>query len=232
MEKLEKILKELDIWDIYNSFFLLPDIDRTRKFLVREHLFKLTLEKPGDIVELGVMKGIGLAQLVKLREIFIPGSSKKIIGFDLFSRSEEYKIKLENHHLNLDKYYLQCDVDMKQGIPKEKIQNLMSKIPGGDKNIVLIEGDVSCTIGEYLKQNPGFRISYLYLDMDIDEPTSIALELLYNRVVRGGIIVFDEYACDKWTESDAVDRFLAKHPELELKTVSFSKTPTAFIIKP
>ena len=30
------------------------------------------------------------------------------------------------------------------------------------------------------------------------------------------IIVFDEYACEKWTESNAVDRFLNEHPNLNL----------------
>ncbi len=96
----------------------------------------------------------------------------------------------------------------------------------------LIEGDVSISIPKYLKDNPGFRISYLYLDLDIDEPTYISLNLLYDRIVRGGVMVFDEYACEKWTESDAVDRFLKEHPDLQIKTLQWSRTPTAYIIKP
>ena len=95
----------------------------------------------------------------------------------------------------------------------------------------LIEGDVCKTIPEYLENNPGFRISLLYLDLDIDEPTYKSLELLYDKIVRGGIIIFDEYACEKWTESNAVDRFIQLHPSLELKTLLWSRTPTAYIIK-
>ena len=34
---------------------------------------------------------------------------------------------------------------------------------------------------------------------------------MYDRIVKGGIIVLDEYACEKWTESNAVDRFLKEH---------------------
>lgn len=79
------------------------------------------------------------------------------------------------------------------------------------------------------KKNPGFRISYLYLD--IDKPTYISLNLLYDRIVRGGIIVFDEYVCEKWSESNAVDRFLNKHPNLNIKTLLWGKIPTAYIIK-
>jgi len=54
---------------------------------------------------------------------------------------------------------------------------------------------------------------------------------MYERLVRGGIIVFDEYACDKWTESNAVDRFLEEHSELKLETLSWGRTPTAYIVK-
>ena len=60
----------------------------------------------------------------------------------------------------------------------------------------LIEGDVEKTIPVYLEKNPDFRISYLYLDLDIDKPTYASINMLYGRIVRGGIIVFDEYACE------------------------------------
>lgn len=50
----------------------------------------------------------------------------------------------------------------------------------------LLEGDVEETIPNYLKSNPGFRISYFYLDLDIDNPTYTSLNMLYDRIVRGG----------------------------------------------
>ena len=231
MEKITGILEKNSIWDLYNSFFLSADIDRIRKFMVREYLFKLSLEIPGDIVELGVFKGTGIAQLIKLRDILIPGTSKKIIGFDLFSQSSHYKEKLDGHHQNLEKYYSQCNINMEKGISKDSLSSLLDLIPSHNKNIELVEGDISQTLKIYLEKNPGFRISYLYFDMDIDEPTYIALVLLYERIVRGGIIVFDEYSCSKWTESDAVDRFMSKYPDIKLRTLSWAKTPTAYIIK-
>ena len=127
---------------------------------------------------------------------------------------------------------------MSNGIKKEDIQGLFDKMKltntrqGFNTDIYqLVEGDVKESIPKYLLENPGFRISYLYLDLDIDEPTYIALSLMYERLVRGGIIVFDEYACDKWTESNAIDRFLEAHSELKLETLSWGRTPTAYIVK-
>jgi len=104
---------------------------------------------------------------------------------------------------------------MDKGISKNDISYFINKMKltntrmGFNTDIYeLIEGDVKITIPNYLKENPRFRISYLYLDLDIDEPTYIALNLLYERIVRGGIIVFDEYACEKCPKSNAVDKFL------------------------
>lgn len=100
MDKLKLFVDNTNEWDLYNGFFLNNDIERLRKFLVREHFFKMSLELPGDIVEIGVFKGTGLAQLSKLREIFIPASNKKLIGFDLFTSANNYKknysIKISN----------------------------------------------------------------------------------------------------------------------------------------
>jgi len=238
MEKLKVFLSSANEWDLYNGFFLNDDVERLRKFLVREHLFKITLDIPGDIVEVGVFKGTGIAQLLKMREIFIPASNKKVIGFDLFSKSNDYKELLNKDDQKLDEYYKNSNVNMNEGISKEDIEYFISKMKltntrmGFNTDIYqLIEGDVTNSIPIYLNDNPGFRISYLYLDLDIDEPTFVSLNLLYDRIVRGGIIVFDEYACEKWTESNAVDRFLKEHPELTIQTLQWGRTPTAYIIK-
>jgi hypothetical protein len=238
MDALTNFIDNSNEWDLYNGFFLMNDVERLRKFLVREHFFKMSLNIPGDIVEVGVFKGTGIAQLLKLREIFIPASNKKVVGFDLFSKSSDFQDKLNDNDKALEHYYSNSNINMSNGIKKEDIQGLFDKMKltntrqGFNTDIYqLVEGDVKESIPKYLLENPGFRISYLYLDLDIDEPTYIALSLMYERLVRGGIIVFDEYACDKWTESNAVDRFLEAHSELKLETLSWGRTPTAYIVK-
>ena len=127
-------------------------------------------------------------------------------------------------------FYIYPQIDLEDVEDSKKIY-FSDKIKLTNKNYELIEGDVKLTISEYLEKNPGFRISYLYLDLDIEEPTLISLNFLYDRVVRGGIIVLDEYACHKWTESKAVDKFLESHKDLQLKTLTWSRTPTAYFIK-
>jgi len=45
----------------------------------------------------------------------------------------------------------------------------------------------------FVEQNPGFRISLLHLDVDLYEPTLAALELSTHWLVKGGVVVMDEY---------------------------------------
>ena len=44
------------LWDSYNHLMLSPDVERLRKTLAREELFRRTIDIPGDIVECGVFK--------------------------------------------------------------------------------------------------------------------------------------------------------------------------------
>ena len=45
---------------------------------------KKSLKVPGDIVECGVFKGVGLMYWLKLLKIFVYGEDKRVIGFDTF----------------------------------------------------------------------------------------------------------------------------------------------------
>jgi len=39
------------------------------------------------------------------------------------------------------------------------------------KKYILVKGDVEETLPKFLEENPGFRISLLYIDVDLDRPT-------------------------------------------------------------
>jgi hypothetical protein len=94
---------------------------------------------------------------------------------------------------------------------------------------MLIEGDVSETTKAFSQDNPGFKISLLYMDLDLEIPTYDTLVNLWGNVTRGGLIVFDEYGYHKWSESKGVDRFI-KERNLEIKSLDFA-CPTAYIKK-
>ena len=98
----------------------------------------------------------------------------------------------------------------------------------GFENYELVAGDVFETLPKWLVQNPYTRISLLHLDMDVYAPTKYVLGELWNRVVEGGIIVFDDYNTVEG-ETLAVDEFLKKH-KIKLVKNHFYKIPS-YIIK-
>ena len=66
------------------------------------------------------------------------------------------------------------------------------------EQIELVKGDVNETIPEFLIKNKGLIISLLYLDLDLYEPTKLAIQLLWKRIPKGGIVVFDEAITRTW----------------------------------
>ena len=75
------------------------------------------------------------------------------------------------------------------------------------------------------------RISLLHLDLDLYEPTKVALEYLYPKVVPGGIVLLDEYAMEGFPgESEAVEEyFKGKMPVI--RKFPFISTPGGYFVK-
>ncbi len=213
------------IWDAYNLLLLGPDVERLRKLLVRHYLFQLSLDIPGDIVECGVFKGAGLMLWLKLLHIYAPGSAKRVIGFDtfgLFAAGMTPQEALAAHDLIVEAHY--------EGLDPRELYQRVEDAGISRERCELIAGDIRQTAEAYVTRNPGFRISLLHLDLDLEEATFAALEAFWPRVVVGGVVIFDEYAISRWTESNAVDRFFVGK-SVQIKTLHWARTPTAYAIK-
>jgi 2-dehydro-3-deoxyphosphooctonate aldolase (KDO 8-P synthase) len=232
LDKLDWLMKYIgvpenknNIYKIYNDFCSMEDLTRIRKLMAHEHLFNIVLNIPGNIVEFGVFNGTSLFQFLKFKKILCPNSQKKIIGFDFFD--EKIVIDQELDKIHMDNLYKDSDFE---GLSPEYFYNKAKKFGCDvDKDLELVRGNVMETLDKYLSDKPGFRISLLHMDLDIEEPTYYVLEKLYNYMVKGGVIAFDEYNLGKWSESNAVDRFLKNHPELNIETVQWFEYPSAII---
>jgi hypothetical protein len=215
-------------YDNFNNFIFSGDIKIIGKLLYRYDFFNKTKHLPGDIVEIGVFKGSGVASFLKFLDIHCSNSIKKVIGFDIFD-PENSSIVLEKDNEN-DKQKMQ-DVYNRVDIKDRTLENVTSKLKNINDNFILIEGDVEQTLPKFTSENPGFRISLLYIDVDIERPTYNALKYLWDRVVPGGIIVFDEYEYHKFSESSGVDRFM-KEQNITLNLISTNwMSPTCYVIK-
>lgn len=220
-------MEEQQRWDLYNQFALWGELDRYTKMLARYELFKLIADKPGDLVEGGVLKGTGVLFWAKLIEIFNPQSRRKVVGFDTFAGYPETGANA--HDRQTAKEFRSIQIQENEQVSAENILEI-AKAQGLEHRVELVRGDATTTVADYIKGNPGFRVALLNLDFVLYEPTLAALKHLYPSVVQGGVVALDEYAVRNTGESDAVDEILKDKP-VDLRMFPWSKSPTAYFIK-
>jgi hypothetical protein len=206
-----------------------------KRFLAHAEFFKMTLEIPGDIVELGVFRGMGLMTWANLLESYCIGDRTKIVyGFDNWEGftgfSPEDGLEVASCHKVVGGFS-----------PKAHYQELLDAIAIFDDDrfvpqkprIQLVAGAIEETAPAFVRDNPGVRLSLIHFDCDLYAPTKAALDAFWPRLSHGGIMLFDEYAIHEWPgETAAVDAFIAAHPGLSIKTLPWTNTPAGYIIKP
>lgn len=207
--------------DLYNGFLASASPDRLQKILTRYEQLKMIEDVPGNIVECGVFKGTGFYTLAKLNHIMMPHAGRKIVGFDLFGAPGNKKLKRK-----IDRELLEWHEDGTADM-EEIEKNLAAS---GIRNIELVAGDVVQSTKKYVKDNPGFRIAMLYIDVDNYEGTLAILKNFFPLVVPGGMVVFDEYGQRGYGESDAVHEYF-KGTKYKPHLPRRAATLSAYIVK-
>ncbi len=205
-----------------NNFYLSCDNMRLSKILAHYELFKMAKDLPGTMVECGVFKGASFVRFAGFRDLFGNPFSHKLIGFDIFGSFPKTNFEDDKKYIN---NFIRTAGE--QSISKEQLIEVLKK-KGIDKNVELVEGDVVKTIPEYLENNPHLKISLLNLDTDIYEPAVAILEHFWHRIVRGGILILDDYGVFPG-ETKAVDDYF-KDKNVKILKFPFAMTP-CYIIK-
>lgn len=217
-EVLEELYRttQLPVFEMFRSFPVFTPRYNLARFLTHYELFKKIVELPGVIVDLGVYCGASTFTWAKLCEIFCPTDvKKKVFGFDTFEgfpslSPEDGRVDAADD-VRVGGYFggdsMFRDLELaQQAMNKDKhIRHL--------DRIVFVKGDAVETIPAFTaEKGNGLRIALLNLDLDLYEPTRVALEHFVPLMVRGGIIVLDEYAAlDLFGgESKAVDEYFQK----------------------
>lgn len=170
-------------------------------FMAKYEIFKQIVNVNGSIVECGVFVGGGIMTWHHCSAILEPyNHTRKIIGFDTFSGfpalDESDTATGTSEHLHTGGLAVSSTAE----------QDLASLVAIHDRNrplshvgkVELVKGDACETVPEYIEKNPHLLISLLYLDFDIYLPTKAALQDLFSRVVKGGIVAFDELNCKSY----------------------------------
>lgn len=219
MENLYDIHKK---FEYENGFYATADPSRFSKFITHLEFFKQTSTVRGEIVEFGIFKGNSFFRWIKFRDLLEQTSSRKVIGFDIFGDFPE--AQFEEDKAKRDAFV--AETNGGKSISFEEINTLL-QAQGLHKNVDIVKGDIMETLDNYIQDNPHLKISLLHIDVDLYEPTKLILEKLYDRVTKGGIIIFDDYGAFAGANK-AVDDFFEN--KVEIKKLPFSNA-ISFIVK-
>ena len=169
-------------------------------FLYKADLFQRILNVHGSIFEFGVWMGGGLFTWAHLSAVYEPFNyQRRVVGFDTFEGfprvDPEDEAAGTSRLAHAGAFAVEgIEADLRRATELFDLNRPLSHIP----KIELVRGDVNDSVARYLEQQPHTIISLLYLDLDLYQPTKRVVELLWDRVPRGGIIAFDELNSPEW----------------------------------
>jgi predicted O-methyltransferase YrrM len=160
----------------------------------------------GDIVDCGVFFGgstIGMGLYLRQHRI-----EKVIYGFDSFEGFDPERAARdmqlggeENEDRHLHGF---------SATSYEKVKHKVNRF-GLQKKVEMIKG-YFCD--SFPKLSPTLHVCFAHLDVNLYESYKECLEFFYDRMVPGGIVLFDEYNDPPWPGCNkAVDEFLVGKPE-------------------
>ena len=169
-------------FDIEHEFYYSSEPSRLSKLLDRWFLYQKVIELHGSIYELGVFQGIGLIQWATFNKL--TDSKFPITGFDTFG-------KFPDGSTHDDLEYVKKFVRNagSESISVEYLEIILEQ-KGISKNVELISGDACITIPNHLEP---LRPKLINLDFDLYFPSKIAINVFWNQLQEGGILILDDY---------------------------------------
>lgn len=162
----------------------------------------------GSFVECGVWKGGNLALMRLFSEHH--NHVTPVFGFDTFDGMS----KATNEDVDL--HGNSAGVEMDKSIKNENIQNIHAyagfnqveknlSLLNAREGVKLVKGMVEHSL--LIPENLPDEISILRLDTDWYESTKVELEVLYPKLVKGGVLIIDDYGHFKGAQKAVDDYF-------------------------
>jgi hypothetical protein len=204
------------------------------RLLADYDLFRMVLELPGSIAELGVFLGAGLFTWSKLLETFAPGDrSRKVYGFESHGGYREFAPEDGDPKPWIDKVIGLKEPPAGYLDRMVRLTNLDNLVPGVERCRV-ISGDILETVPRFAQANQGTRLCLLFLDVNLYKPTLAGLRALYPLLVPGGVVALNGYGSPPWLgEALAFEHYFKEigEPPPRLRKLPYSIRPGAYFVK-
>lgn len=159
-------------------------------------------ELDGDIVECGVSIGHGTLLFLLMSDYL--GVERTYYGFDSFEGFPPPSQEDESTPIEGKGYWSSPSATVLKVLRDGRIPESVIR-----ERVKLVKGWFNETVAQYQGD-----IALLHLDCDLHDSYTTCLEALYDKVVPGGVIMFDEYADERWPGArKAIDKFFTGRKE-------------------
>ena len=151
----------------------------------------------GDILEAGVWKGGATILMAALNKYY--NTNKKVYACDSYEGLPKTSNYTEDHIVNGTNW-------QSYAVSLEEVKENFDKYKLLDNDVIFVKGFFEETIP---KLEVG-DLSLLRLDGDMYTSTIVCLDELYDKVVKGGVIICDDYGWKEAGSGRAIDDFREK----------------------
>lgn len=170
------------------------------------NLLDESLKFDGDVIECGVFRGAS-TRLIS-RRVTELSPAKKLFACDSFEGFPQDQILGKD--LNPFRFRFRHKIRRKFMRAADVPARLLRFFDAYRVNGYVVKGFFSDTLPKLVRR----KFCFIYIDCDIYQSHLDCLSILYDQLVPGGIVVFDDYAQPKWPgASRAVDDFFATRAE-------------------
>jgi predicted O-methyltransferase YrrM len=167
-------------------------------------LLESTLQLPGDVIECGVYRGRSVTRIGRI--LAEQATDKKLYACDSF---EGFPGEMVGR-VDVGLFRLLSRI-------RKKFRTCSDTPSRLERFFELYNIQGETVKGFFHETLPRFQQSdfcFIHLDCDIYQSYLQCLDILYDRLAPGGVIVFDDYDSPKWPgATKAVDEFFANRPE-------------------
>ena len=170
----------------------------------------ICLKVPGDYVECGTYRGDMAWMISEL--VDLAGFGKKLYLYDTFSGLDP-RYSSPADFGDSPQFFEFLNKEYSAPMIEESVRARFRR----RENIIIIKG----TVPDILNSEAPDCLAFLHLDLNSPKAEVGALEVLFDRISIGGVVVFDDYGWKEFSkQKETADRFARTHSQsiLELPT--------------
>jgi len=209
----------IDTLDFINMFPLYTGYINLGRYLTFYEMYKQTYELAGHIADIGTYKGASFMMFVKLVKLFEPYTYTQVHAYDMFEEGGGGMNPQEGVDDMRHAGEYAGDYQVLQSLVE--MQNL--------SEIACIHKlDLTKDLKRHFEKYKHLRFKLCFMDCGIKGVLEESIKHFWPRVVKGGIMMLDHYGLPVSPyEADIIE----EHTSCKIRQCTFTRQPTAYVIK-